>query len=189
MIPAIVLFVAAVLYRIVIAFSGDAGWAMNFAPLAAIALCGPSLFPRRLALTLPLAILLVSDVILNWHYGAAFVTGEMFVRYLALFAVAMLGLRIAAKPRVGTYALASIGGSLGFYLLTNTVSWLTAPEYAKTAAGWVQALTVGVPGYPPTWTFFRSSLAGDLAFTMLFIACLALGGKLARSPETKLAHA
>ncbi len=189
MIPAIVLFVAAVLFRIVIAFAGGEGWAMNFAPVAAIALCGPSLFPRRLALGLPLAILLVSDLILNWHYGAAFVTGEMFVRYIALFAVALLGLRIAAKPRVGNYALGSVAGSLGFYLLTNTASWLTAPEYAKTAAGWLQALTIGIPSYPPTWTFFRSSLAGDLMFTMLFIACLALGGKLARSPEAKLAHA
>jgi hypothetical protein len=31
-------------------------------------------------------------------------------------------------------------------------------------------LTVGIPGYPPSWTFLRSSLISDLLFTSLFVA-------------------
>jgi hypothetical protein len=34
----------------------------------------------------------------------------------------------------------------------------------------LQALTTGLPGYPPTWTFFRNSLIGDLLFAAFFIA-------------------
>lgn len=48
------LFVAVVLYRIVAADLGaEHLWLLNFLPLAALALCGPKVFPRRVALLLP----------------------------------------------------------------------------------------------------------------------------------------
>ena len=56
-----------------------------------------------------------------------------------------------------------------FFVVTNTGSWLGLTAYPQTFAGWVQALTVGLPGYPPTWTFFRNSLAGDLLFAAFFV--------------------
>ena len=70
---------------------------------------------------------------------------------------------------VGTL-LTVAGCSLAFYLLTNTVSWLSSPAYAKTLAGWVQALTTGEPGYLPTWYFLRNSLVSDLGFSLLLLA-------------------
>ncbi len=175
MIPAFILFVFAVIYRVVLGFMGGGdSWLPNFAPVAAIALCAPCLFPRRAALVLPLAILLASDIILNWHLGAVLITGEMFARYIALLAIAMIGLHLSANRRVGRFVFASAAGSTGFYLITNTASWLTAPEYAKTLGGWVQALTIGVPGYPQTWMFFRNTLVSDMVFTLLFVGCFAL---------------
>jgi hypothetical protein len=33
-----------------------------------------------------------------------------------------------------------------------------------------------VPGYPPTWSFFRSSLLSDLLFSALFVFCMAAAG-------------
>lgn len=175
MIATFTLFIAVVLYRIIAGYYGaENSWLLNFSPLAALALCGPFVFPRRVALILPLAILLVSDLVLNAHFGAALITAEMLARYGALALVALLGLRLRECRRVGTFVLASLAGSTGFYLITNTVSWLTAPGYAKTVAGWCQALTVGLPGYLPTWTFFRNSLVSDVFFTLAFIGCLAL---------------
>jgi hypothetical protein len=180
MITALILFTVVVLYRLLLGFAGgDISWLPNFAPVAAIALCGPSLFPRRVALVLPLAILLVSDIALNAHYGAAIVTGEMFARYLVLGMVALGGLYLRGSNRAGRFALGSIAGSTAFYIVTNTVSWLTSVEYAKTSAGWWQALTVGIPGYPPTLVFFRNSLVSDLVFTLLCVGCLAMGRRLA----------
>jgi hypothetical protein len=174
MIPAFTLFVAIVLYRIVAAYGGaEHSWLLNFSPVAALALCGPLIFPRRLALVLPMVILLVSDMVLNAHFGAALVTAEMLARYAALVLVALLGLRLRECRKVGPFLLASAAGSTGFYLITNTVSWLTAPEYAKTAVGWWQALTLGLPGYPPTWLFFRNSLVSDACFTLAILGCLA----------------
>jgi hypothetical protein len=48
------------------------------------------------------------------------------------------------------------------------------PGYAPTFSGWVQALTVGLPGYAPTWMFFRNSLLSDFLFTGLFVAAMEL---------------
>lgn len=175
MIPALTLLVAVVLYRIFAGYLGaDHSWLLNFSPVAAIALCGPVIVPRRVAVILPLGILLASDLILNMKFGAALVSHEMLARYLALALIAWLGLRLRQSPRAGWFLTACAAGSAGFYLITNTTSWLTAPGYAKTAAGWWQALTLGLPGYPPTWLFFRNSLASDLCFTLAFLACLAL---------------
>ena len=61
-----------------------------------------------------------------------------------------------------------------FYVVSNTGSWLYEPGYAKTFAGWLQALTIGLPGFPPTWLFLRNTLLGDLFFTLLFAGCFAV---------------
>ena len=61
MIPALLLVVAAVIYRVATAVAvqhGGAAWLSNFAPLAAIALCGAIYFPRNYKFTIPLGALL-----------------------------------------------------------------------------------------------------------------------------------
>jgi hypothetical protein len=173
MIHALLLFCTAVLYRIAIGFAGgDHSWAWNFAPVAAIALCGPALFPRRVALVLPLAVLAVSDVILNLHYGAPLFSTAMLARYVALGLIALAGLWLRSCRNPLLWLGACAGGSTVFYLITNTASWTADPGYAKTLAGFVQALTTGLPGYLPTWMFFRNTLVGDFVFTLLIALCL-----------------
>jgi hypothetical protein len=66
--------------------------------------------------------------------------------------------------------MALIGGSVGFYLLANSVSWSADAGYPKSLAGWWQAQTIGLPGFPPTWMFLRNSLISDLLFGSLFFA-------------------
>ena len=70
MIPAIVLMLIVVAYRIttglLIVHSG-ATWLSNFVPFAALALCGAAYFPNKLKFALPLGALFVSDVILNYN--------------------------------------------------------------------------------------------------------------------------
>ena len=44
------------------------------------------------------------------------------------------------------------------------------PAYAKNFSGWVQALTVGIPGpYPTTIAFFRNSLIADILGSVLLL--------------------
>jgi hypothetical protein len=66
------------------------------------------------------------------------------------------------------FASTLVGSGL-FYLMTNTGSWISTADYAKTLPGWWQALTTGVPGFPPTLLFFRNTLLSDLFFTALFV--------------------
>ena len=190
MLPAIFLLVLAIVWRIVSAFTHgyDFGWMHNFAPLSAIALCGAIFLPRRFAFALPLGALLLSDLILNPHYGFPLISIEMLARYAALALIATGGLALRARPQAGWVLGASAGGSALFYILTNTGSWLTQtnPGYAKTLGGWVQALTTGLPGYPETWMFYRHTFVSDLLFTALFLVCFA-GARARRAAEAPTA--
>ena len=183
MIPALILILVAVAYRILMGLAIISGttWLSNFAPLAAIALCGAVYFPPKLKFTVPLLALFLSDVVLNVYYGAPLFVPLMVCRYFALGLVGWIGLVIANRPSWTTLLSASLAGSTLFYLITNAFSWLSDPGYAKNFAGLIQALTVGLPAYgaTPTWMFFRNSVVSDLFFTGLFILCM----NLVRSSE------
>lgn len=147
----------------------------NFAPLMAIAICGALFLPGWLALAAPFGALVLSDIALNLHYGVPLVSTGELIRY-ACYGVGIacgLAARRARTPALPTLGLVA-GNSLLFYLVTNTASWLGNTAYPQTLAGLVQSLTVGLPGFPPTWTFFRNSLVSDLLFVGVFLAAASL---------------
>ncbi len=187
MIPAFLLVLVAVVYRIaagILVQSGSATWLSNFAPLAAIALCSAVFFPPKLKFTVPLLALLVSDVVLNAYYGARFFDPLILGRYLALIAVVGLGILMQNRSSLKALLPASLAGSTIFYFITNAFSWLSDPGYVKSFAGFVQALTIGLPGYAPTWLFFRNSLVSDLVFTVVFVLAVRYGRSEERSRAT-----
>lgn len=190
MIAAAVLTLIAVVYRVVLGITGSAhmDWWHNFSPLAAIALCGAIYFPRRVAIAAPLLALLVSDVILNAHYGVPLLMIEMLPSYLALGLIAGFGWLLRDNPRPSFVLSSSLAASVLFFIVTNTGAWLADPAYAKNAAGWTQALTTGRPGFPSTLFFFRNTLLSDLLFTGLFVACMAFRPGRAGVPQTAPRH-
>jgi hypothetical protein len=152
----------------------------NFSAAYALAFCAGVYFSRSLVWWLPLTTLLVTDVILNvFYYQTSPLDDGMLVNYLAYAALILLGRQF--KPRHSWLALLSGGlmGALLFYFITNTASWLLDPSYPKTLGGWIQALTVGTPGWPHTWEFFRNTLLSGGLFTGLFAGAM----KLASAPE------
>jgi hypothetical protein len=185
MIPALLLIFSAVAYRITagLLITSGAGWLSNFAPLAAIALCGAAYFPWKYKFSVPLAALFVSDAVLNFHYGASIVDPLILCRYLAFAIVGFIGLSLQNRASLKTLLPASILGSTIFYAITNAFAWLTDPGYVKNFAGLIQAVTVGLPQYSatPSWMFFRNSLLSDLFFTLLFVICMSFGQNPARS--------
>ena len=186
MIPALILILSAVAYRIaagLLIHSGTALWLSNFAPMAAIALCGAAYFPAKFKFTVPLGALFLSDLFLNYRYGASLIEPQILGHYLALALVGLIGLALQNRASFKTLLPASILGSTIFYLITNAVSWLSDPGYVKNFGGLIQALTVGLPQYSatPTWMFFRNSILSDLFFTLLFVACMNFGRKTSRA--------
>ena len=195
MIAALLLIISAVAYRIVMGIfvQSDSTWLSNFAPLAAIALCGAAYLPGRYKFAVPLLALLISDIALNAFYAASLFTPEILGRYLALARVCCLGVALQNRASLKTLLPGSVAASVIFYVISNAFSWLSDPGYMKNIAGFIQALTVGLPAYSatPTWMFFRNSLVSDLLFTAMFVACMHFGRSAApsRAPQPLPRHA
>jgi hypothetical protein len=192
MIPALLLIISAVVFRIATGFFGhpdSIGW-LNFAPIAAIALCAAAYFPRKYKFTVPMIALLISDIVLNVHYGFSLFSPFVLSHYVGFAIIGCLGLLLQSRASWKTLLPASIVASLIFYVVTNTVSWIYDPGYAKNFAGLIQALTVGLPQYSatPTWMFFRNSVASDLVFTCLFVVCMHVGRKIGGGSRERAAQ-
>ncbi len=145
----------------------------GFSAAYALVFCAGVYFGGRMGWWLPLSAMLITDIGLNvFVYHTAPVSGFTFVSLLLYAAIIALGRLF--KPKMSWLALVGGGllGALLFYLITNTLSWLGEPAYAKTLAGWIQALTQGLPGYPPTWEFFRNTLLSGGLFTGLFVGAM-----------------
>jgi hypothetical protein len=178
MLPALLLMFAATLYRVGYAFLGaPAEWA-NFSPFAAILLCGAAYLPTRAALLLGAAPIIVADLMLNAHYHAPLIDTGMLSRYFSFGLILLLGFQVKKQRFHKLLFLfgATLAGSLLFYLITNTGAWMATPDYPKTFPGWWQALTSGLPGYPPTLFFFRNTVFSDLFFTVLFVVAQTIFG-------------
>jgi hypothetical protein len=153
----------------------------NFSAAYALAFCGGLYLSRRLAWTVPLGVLLGTDLLLNLlYYHHPVLDGYMALKTLAFVGIVALGRLF--KPGMAWWKLLGGGllGALLFYLATNFASWLYDPGYPKTLAGLWQALTTGLPGYPPTWTFFRNTMMSGGLFTALFVGSM----KLNEAPES-----
>ncbi|MEO0007920.1 MAG: hypothetical protein RJA20_2116 [Bacteroidota bacterium] len=135
----------------------------NFSPIAAIGLFGAAAFSRKwLALGVPFAALFLSDLFLNNVIYSEYYSGfTLFTSgwiYAAFGMVVLLGLvfvRNSMKP--GHIALASIAGSLIFFLVTNFSVWYGSTFYPQNPAGLLACYTAGIP-------FLGNTLMGDLFF-------------------------
>ena len=183
-IAAIVLILLALGYRLLPTL--DMNWA-NFPPFAAIAFCGAVYFRDKRLWLLPFAGLCLTDLYINWfyarEYGYHLELGGYIARIAAFAAGLGLGWWVSTRKSWLWLLNGSLLGALLFYFITNTVSWWGDAFYAKTLAGWWQALTVGHPEYPPTIYFFRNTLFGDLMFTGIFAGVMEWIAKRAEEPS------
>lgn len=166
---AVVLILLAAAWRLLPTM--DLSWS-NISPLMAVAFCGAVYLRNRLMWALPFLALCGSDIYLALFHAREFgyvLPVEGYVVRFVCFGLALLLGAWVAKRKSWLWLLnGSLLGALLFYIITNTQSWFSDPFYAKTLAGWWQALTVGHPEFPPTIYFFRNTLFGDLMFTGLF---------------------
>src|SRR3954470_15618262 len=104
MIPAFLLIVAAVAYRIVtgLAIISGSTWLSNFAPLAAIALCAAVYFPTKYKFTVPMIALLISDIVLNASYGFSLFSPFVLSHYVGFALVGGLGLLLQNRASLKT---------------------------------------------------------------------------------------
>jgi hypothetical protein len=141
----------------------------NFSPLMAAALCGALFLPGWIGLVVPVAALVVSDALLNLHLGEPVLSSQLLWTLPCYLIAVGLGWSLRGNRGLLPVLSGTLVASVVFYLVTNTGSWLGLSAYPQSFAGWMQAMTTGLPGFPPTWIFFRNSLAGDLLFAACFL--------------------
>jgi hypothetical protein len=162
----------------------------NFSAAYAIVFCAGLYLPGLLGWIIPLGVLIGSDLVITlvFYHISDFSLGRFFLEqspnYLAYAGLIGLGRAFGAKRPWWMLAGGGIIGALLFYIVTNTGAWISLP-YAKTLAGWIQALTRGLPGYPPTWEFFRNTLLSGGLFTGLFVGAMKLTGESETREEEK----
>jgi hypothetical protein len=152
----------------------------NVAPAAAVALfCGAVFRDRWLALVVPLASMLLGDVLIDWDWTEW--GRSMAGVYLSIAGISALGVWVRSRERKPVAVLCgALGGSLLFFLVTNFQYWLMSDpslgiyHTPRTFAGFVQAYAQALP-------FYRASLIGDVLYSFVLFGAYALAA--ARSPE------
>lgn len=161
----------------------------NFSAAYAIVFCAGLYLPGSIGWVFPLALLAVSDLLLNkfFYTHSDFSLGKFLVDELPVVltygGLVALGRAFQGKRPLWMLIGGGILGAILFYIVTNTAAWLTLPGYAKTFAGWLQAITIGLPGYPQTWEFFRNTLLSGGLFTGLFAGAMKLTGESAEEKK------
>jgi hypothetical protein len=151
----------------------------NFSAVYGLVFCAGVFLPLRFAWWMPLCTVFISDLLLNrCYYHVPLFTADVLGNYVAYLAILWLARRFNRKSSFLSLLCGGMGGAILFYLITNTLSWLINPyhnpEYTKTLAGWIVALTRGTGGYPQTWEFFRNTLMSGGLFTGLFAGAMKL---------------
>lgn len=165
----------------------------SFSAAYALVFCAGVYLPRRLSWWVPLAIMLATDIGLNLYYQhtltgynpwSASNLAALAFNYGAYMGIVALGRRFKAQSSFLALLGGGLLGAILFFIVSNTASWLFNAEYAKSIAGWIQALTIGLSGWPTTLEFFRNTLLSGGLFTGLFVAAMKLTAP-AESPQEK----
>ena len=141
----------------------------NVTPIAAMALFGGACFGnRKLAYLLPMAAMLLSDLVLGCtRYGMLSMLAIQPVVYACILATTAIGQLIKDRRSVWQVGTASLAGSLLFFVVTNFAFWATGHLYPLTGSGLAVCYAAAIP-------FFRNSLLGDIAFTAILFGGVAL---------------
>jgi hypothetical protein len=166
---------------------------LNFSAAYAIVFCAGLYLPGLMGWIIPLCVMAVTDLLITlfFYSHGDYSVGQIILwlapNYLAYAGIIGLGRAFGAKRPLWMLAGGGLLGALLYYIVTNTAAWLSLP-YTKSLAGWIQALTIGLPGYPPVWEFFRNTLLSGGLFTALFVGAMKLTAESEESEESKVAE-
>lgn len=144
----------------------------NFSPVMAVALFSGAVLPASLALTVPLLLMVVSDLILGPH-------PLFWLTWGSFAAVVLIGMRLGSRAGWKRILGGALAGSVFFFITTNLGVFLFTGLYPKTTAGLWQCFILAIP-------FFRNSLAGDMTYTAALFGVFQLvrSHSVAKSPSS-----
>ena len=123
----------------------------NFAPVAAVAIFGGAVLPRRLAIWTPVVAMMVSDLFIGLH-------NLILVTWGCYALIALCSSVWLRKPSLKRGLSLTLGSSLFFFTVTNFAVWVWSGMYNHTLIGLSQCFTMAIP-------FFRNTALSDLIYT------------------------
>lgn len=145
----------------------------NFTPIIALGLFGGAyLKDNRLVILFPLLAMFLADIFLGFHNTMIWVYGS-------LIGISLLGTLLKNRVSFINGSLASLGGSLFFFISTNFGVWISSAFYPKTFNGLLSCYVAGIP-------FFSNTLISSLVYTgiMFFGYELILRNIFFEAPDT-----
>ena len=125
--------------------------ASQFTSILAVAMLGGMYLDRRIALALPLAIMIVTDLFLGFHNTMVFTWGSMLL-------VSCIGLYLRNHKSSMNVFAGSLVSAVVFFLVTNFGAWFTL--YPQTWDGFKQCYFMAIP-------FFRTTLLSTVAYSVI----------------------
>ena len=144
----------------------------NFSPVAAAALFAGAVMGRRsLAVMVPLAAMLIGDLVLGTYHWQVMATV-----YAALALPALIGM-IARSSRVWLLAIGgALASALVFFVTTNFAVWAFTGMYSLDGAGLVQCYVAALP-------YLEYTVAGDLFWSVALFGGAALLRTVTGQPQ------
>ncbi len=123
----------------------------NFTAVGAIALFGGAYFnEKKFAFIVPMAAMLLSDLIIGFHNG-------MLSVYLSFIMIVGIGVFLSRNINFKNVVGASLLSSILFFVITNFQMWIQSPLYTKNISGLIACYVAAIP-------FFHHTVLGDLFF-------------------------
>lgn len=126
----------------------------NFAPVGAIALFGGALLNWRLALWLPLGVMMLSDMVLGGYPGIEFT-------WAGFLLVVLWGMMFRRRRFLSRVTIGAIGSSGIFFVVSNFGVWVASGMYAHTASGLAECYVLALP-------FYTATLLADMTYAAVF---------------------
>jgi len=131
----------------------------NFTAVGAMCLFGGAYFRRWwAALLVPMAALLLSDVILAATVYGFRGLNVISMSYLLFAFTTLLGMTLRRRVSILTVPAAAIIASAGFFLISNFHVWLTGHTYPHTQAGLMACYLAAIP-------YAQNMLLGNLFYS------------------------
>ena len=127
----------------------------NFTPVLSMAFLGGMYLKGRQAVLVPLALMILSDLIIGF-YGR-----EMLLVWGSIVLISVLGIWLKERKSFVNVLSGSILSAVVFFIVTNFGSWLAL--YPHTVVGLQQCYVLAIP-------FFRSTLVSTVAYSLVFYA-------------------
>lgn len=127
----------------------------NFTTVGATSLFAGGRLGRPWNYLVPLAVMVLTDLIIGLH-------GTMLFVYASIVVSVLIGERyLHGQFRASKGVVAALASSTVFFIITNFGVWLTTTMYPKSFAGLLECYVMGLP-------FWRNMLLSDIIFTVGF---------------------